>query len=161
MLRISSLLATLSAADFAQASAPCETDGARRDWPLSGARPARVQPIVPLRSATTLFGTPALISDCAPMIERVRPAQLTTTSVSGFGAMSCTRSTSSAPGTLTPVGIETRWNSSRGRLSSTTMSVPDCISALSSSAEMLGVPFSCSTSSPNALLGTFTPENSS
>ena len=39
--------------------------------------------MVPLRSATTLFGTPALISDCAPMMLRVRPAQLTTTSVSG------------------------------------------------------------------------------
>ena len=68
--------------------------------------------MVPLRSATTLFGTPALISDCAPMMLRVRPAQLTTTSVSGFGAMSCTRSTSSAPGTSTPVGIETREYSS-------------------------------------------------
>ena len=34
------------------------------------------------------------------------------------------RSTSSAPGTLTAVGIETRWYSSNGRLSSTTMSVP-------------------------------------
>ena len=107
--------ATLSAADFAQASAPCETSGARTVLPLSGLKPARLQPIVPLRSATTLFGTPALISDCAPMIERVRPAQLTTTSVSGLGAMSCTRSTSSAPGTFTPVGIETRKNSSNGR----------------------------------------------
>ena len=63
--------------------------------------------MVPLRNATTLFGTPALISDCAPMMLRVRPAQLTT-SVSGEGARSRTRSTSSAPGTLTPVGIETR-----------------------------------------------------
>ena len=80
--------------------------------PLSGVKPARLQPIVPLRSATTLFGTPALISDCAPMMLRVRPAQLTTTSVSGFGAMSWTRSTSSAPGTFTPVGIETREYSS-------------------------------------------------
>src|SRR5881394_1054428 len=38
---------------------------------------ARVQPMVPLRSATTLLATPALISDWVPMIERVRPAQLT------------------------------------------------------------------------------------
>ena len=68
--------------------------------------------MVPLRSATTLLGTPALISDCAPMMLRVRPAQLTTISVSGEGAMSCTRSTSSAPGTLMPVGIETREYSS-------------------------------------------------
>ena len=48
-------------------------------------RPASVQPMVPLRSATTLFGTPALISDCAPMMLRVRPAQLTTTRVSRRG----------------------------------------------------------------------------
>ena len=39
--------------------------------------------MVPLRSATTLFGTPALISDCAPMMLRVRPAQLTTTERAG------------------------------------------------------------------------------
>ena len=133
MLRMPSLRAMVSAAAFAQASAPCETSGAHRDWPLSGRKPARLQPIVPLRSATTLFGTPALISDCAPMIERVRPAQLTTTSVSGLRTTSCTRSTSSAPGTLTPAGIETRENSSHGRESSTTMSVPDCISSFSSS----------------------------
>ena len=42
--------------------------------------------MVPLRRATTRFGMPALSSDCAPMIERVRPAQLTTTRVSGSGA---------------------------------------------------------------------------
>jgi hypothetical protein len=60
---------------------------------------------VPLRSATTRFGRPALISDCVPMIERVRPAQLTMTSVSGRGARSGTRSTSSAPGTLVACGM--------------------------------------------------------
>src|SRR3954464_501834 len=112
---MSSLAATLVAADFAHASALWEAGGAPRDWPLSGLKPARLQPMVPLRSAKTLLGTPALISDCAPMIERVRPAQLTTTSVSGLRAMSCTRSTSSAPGTLTPVGMETREYSSNGR----------------------------------------------
>ena len=95
------------------------------------------------------------------MMLRVRPAQLTTTIVSGEGAMSRTRSTSSAPGTLTPVGIETRVNSSNGRLSSTTMSARSRISVASSSAEMFGVSRSCSTNSPNALLGTLTPENSS
>ena len=88
--------------------------------------------MVPLRSATTLFGRPALISDCAPMMLRVRPAQFTTTSVSGFGAMSWMRSTSSAPGTLVEVGIETRWYSSNGRLSTTTMSALLRISASSS-----------------------------
>ena len=70
------------------------------------------------------------------------------------------RSTSSAPGTLMAVGIETREYSSNGRLSSTTMSVPLCISASSSAALTLGVPQSCSMNSPNALLGTLTPENS-
>ena len=117
--------------------------------------------MVPLRSATTLLGTPALISDCAPMMLRVRPAQLTTTSVSGEGAMSRTRSTSSAPGTLVAVGIETRRYSSNGRLSSTTMSARLSISRLSSSALMFGVSQACSMNSPNALLGTCTPENSS
>ena len=47
--------------------------------------------MVPFFSAITLLGRPALISDCAPMIERVRPAQFTTTSVSGRGAKSFTR----------------------------------------------------------------------
>ena len=103
------LRATLSAADLAQARPSPDTLGARLALPLSQVKPARCQPMVPLRSATTLLGTPALISDCAPMMLRVRPAQLTTTSVSGEGAMSCTRSTSSAPGTLVAVGIETRW----------------------------------------------------
>ena len=73
--------------------------------------------------------------------------------------MSRTRSTSSAPGTLMPVGIETREYSSNGRLSSTFMSVPLRIMASSSFALTLGVPLSCSTNSPNALLGTCTPEN--
>ena len=54
--------------------------------PCSSVCFASVQPMVPLRSATTLFGTPALISDCVPMIERVRPAQFTTMVVSGSGA---------------------------------------------------------------------------
>ncbi len=117
--------------------------------------------MVPLRSATTLLGTPALISDCAPMMLRVRPAQLTTTVVCGDGARSRTRSTSSAPGTLTAVGIETRWYSSNGRLSSTTRSLRSRMSRASSAASMLGVALACSTNSPNALLGTLTPENSS
>ena len=116
--------------------------------------------MVPLRKATTRLGSPALISDWAPMMLRVRPAQLTTTVVVGAGARSGTRSTSSAPGTLVAVGIDTRVNSSNGRLSTTIMSSPDSIMRLSSSASMLGVPLACSTTSPNALLGTLTPENS-
>ena len=47
--------------------------------------------MVPFFSAMTLFGMPALMSDCAPMIERVRPAQFTTTSVSGRCTTSWTR----------------------------------------------------------------------
>src|SRR6476620_649708 len=152
--------ATPAAADLAQAKPAGDTVGARRALPLSQARPASVHPMVPLRSATTLLGTPALISDCAPMMLRVRPAQLTTTVVDGEGARSRTRSTSSAPGTLVEVGIETREYSSNGRESRTTMSAPDCIMALSSPADTLGVPLSCSTNSPKALLGTCTPENS-
>src|SRR6516165_5284624 len=78
--------ATRSAAALAQASPSRETSPARRALPLSQSKPASVQPMVPLRSATTLLGTPALINDCAPMMLRVRPAQLTTTMVCGDGA---------------------------------------------------------------------------
>ncbi len=117
--------------------------------------------MVPLRSATTLFGSPALISDCAPMMLRVRPAQFTTTMVSGDAAISRARSTSSAPGTLMPVGIDTREYSSNGRLSSTTILALSRMSFSSSSAEIFGVPLACSIYSPNALLGTLTPENTS
>ena len=77
--------------------------------------------MVPLRSATTLR-SPALISDCVPMMLRVRPAQLTTTSVSGPGARAAARSTSSAPGTLVAVGMLIVWYSSNRRASSTTTS---------------------------------------
>ena len=44
--------------------------------------------MVPFSSATTRFGSFALISDCAPMMLRVRPAQLTITCVFGSGASS-------------------------------------------------------------------------
>ena len=44
--------------------------------------------MVPLRSATTRFGTPAARSDSAPMMLRVRPAQFTTMVVAGSGAIS-------------------------------------------------------------------------
>ena len=67
---------------------------------------------MPFFSDTTLFGTPALISDCAPMMLRVRPPQLTTTIVSGDGTRSAKRYTSSAPGTLTAPGMLLSWNSS-------------------------------------------------
>ena len=44
--------------------------------------------MVPLRSATTLLGMPARRRLSAPMMLRVRPAQFTTTNVSGLGARS-------------------------------------------------------------------------
>ena len=116
--------------------------------------------MVPLRSATTRFGTPAERSDSAPMIDRVRPAQLTTTVVSGRGARAPMRYTSSPPGTSTAPGMDMRRNSSMGRLSSTTMSAPERIIASSSAGSTEGVAYSCSTHSPKALDGTLTPENS-
>src|SRR5579884_2816391 len=112
--------ATRHAACCAHSGVVAEAAGARRFLALSQGKAARLQPIVPLRRAITLFGSPALMSDCAPMMLRVRPAQLTTTIVAGEGAISRARNTSSAPGTLVAVGIETREYSSNGRLSSTT-----------------------------------------
>ncbi len=113
--------------------------------------------MVPLRSATTLR-SPALISDCAPMMLRVRQAQFTTISVPGR-ASAPARSTSSAPGTLVAVGMLIVWYSSNRRASSTTASRPS--RALSSAGPTAGVPAHASTSSPNALLGALTSRNSS
>src|SRR5260370_31400356 len=107
--------ATRRAARFAQSIFSGETVGARLSRLLSQENPARLQPMVPLRSATTLFGRPALIRDCVPMMLRVRPAQLTTTNVSGEGAISRARNPNSAPGTLVALGIETRAYSSNSR----------------------------------------------
>ena len=91
------------------------------------------------------------------MILRVRPAQLTTIVVSKSGATSCTLCTSSAPGMSIAVGIFITLNSSSGRESSTTNFWSLSIIFLSSFAEIDGVPYTCSTNSPNALLGTFKP----
>ena len=71
------------------------------------------------------FGMPALRSDWQPMMLRVRPAQFTTTSVSGSGARSCTRQASSAPGMSMPPGCSCggipRTGANRGsRLASST-----------------------------------------
>ncbi|MNJ60563.1 hypothetical protein D3C77_563050 [compost metagenome] len=117
--------------------------------------------MVPLRKADTGLGMPALTSDWVPMMLRVRPAQLTITRVAGFGASSATRSTSSAPGTLMPPGMLMVWYSSKRRASSTTTSAFSFSSACTSSAASDGVWRWLSTSSPNALLGTFTSWNSS
>jgi hypothetical protein len=117
--------------------------------------------MVPLRSAATGFGMPAFTSDCVPMMLRVRPAQFTITCVAGSGASSRTRSTSSAPGTLVAEGMLIVWYSSKRRASSTTTLALPSTSAFTSGAESEGVCRSCSTSSPNDLLGTFTSRNSS
>src|ERR1700722_8859706 len=97
--------ATLKAASPADCIPSILTSGGFRDAPCATSRPARCQAIVPSFRDTTLLGTPALISDCAPMILRVRPPQLTTIVVSGDGMRSAKRYTSSAPGTLIAVGI--------------------------------------------------------
>lgn len=117
--------------------------------------------MVPLRSAVTRLGRPAFTSDCVPTMLRVRPAQLTTMCVAGLGASACARSTSSAPGTLTAVGMLMVWYSSQRRASSTTTSAPASMSARTSSAGSEGVWRSASSHSPKALLGTFTSMNSS
>ncbi|VWD22604.1 hypothetical protein BCO18430_05424 [Burkholderia contaminans] len=137
------------------------SSGKRRAAPRSSVWPASVQPIVPLRSAATGFGSPALTSDCVPMMLRVRPAQLTITCVAGFGASARTRSTSSAPGTLVDVGMFIVWYSSKRRASTITTSAFASISACTSCADSDGVCRSASTHSPNDLLGTFTSMNSS
>jgi hypothetical protein len=80
--------------------------------------------MVPLRSAITRFGIPALIRDCVPMMLRVRPAQFTTTRVAGSGASAPARMTSSAPGTLVAVGMLIVWYSSNRRASTTTAGAP-------------------------------------
>ena len=104
---------------------------------------------------------PALISDWAPMIERVRPAQLTTTVVSGSGAMSKMRSASSAPGTSMPPGMFMALNSLIGRLSTMARSSPRSFMACSSAAGIWGVSYQSSMHSPNAFDGTLTPVKTS
>ncbi len=59
-----------------------EGGGATVRLPRAMVSPLRCQPAVPLRTQTTGFLIPALISDCAPMMPRVRPAQFTTMVVS-------------------------------------------------------------------------------
>ena len=87
----------------------------------------------------TGLGTPALMSDCAPMMLRVRPAQFTTSVVVGLGAIARARRTSSAPGTLMPVGMLIVLYSSNRRASRMAISACSSISARSSSAESEGV----------------------
>ena len=95
--------------------------------------------MVPSLSATTGLGMPALSSDWQPMMLRVRPAQFTTTTVSGLGARSWMRQASSAPGTSMPPGMLMRRYSSNGRESTITTCFIDC-RRLSSAGGMRGVP---------------------
>ena len=92
---------------------------------------------------------------------RVLPAQFTIIWVLGLGAISFTRNTSSAPGTLIPVGILMVLYSSKRRTSSTTMSSLASMRCFTSSAESDGVWRLDSTSSPKDLLGTLTSRNNS
>ena len=86
--------------------------GRLRGGALSTSKPDRCQACVPFFSDTTLLGTPASISDCAPMMLRVRPPQLTITVYAGEGTRSAKRYTSSAPGTLIAPGMLLLWYSS-------------------------------------------------
>lgn len=95
---------TLSARWRAAAAARSLTRPGAAAAPLSSSNPARRQPCVPPESAKTGLGTPALINDWAPMMPRVRPAQETTTRVSGEPTRSLKRRTSSAPGQLIAPG---------------------------------------------------------
>ncbi len=90
-LRTPYFFAMASARALASAMPLAETSGYFRLAPWSSSKPASRQPMVPARSATTLLGMPALRRVCAPMMLRVRPAQLTTTVVFGDGAMSWMR----------------------------------------------------------------------
>ena len=91
------------------------------------------------------------------MMERVRPAQLTTILVLGSGTSAPMRSASSPLGQETPPGMLILWNSAKVRPSMIARSSPASCIAFSAAAVTRGVCRACSTSSPNALLGTLTP----
>ncbi len=93
------------------------------------------------------------------MMLRVRPAQFTTTGVSGERSTACARPTNSTPGASRPPGMLITWNSSNGRLSRITISSPASSRCFSAAASICGVSWACSTTSPNALLGTLKPLN--
>ena len=155
------LCATLQRAVRAQSSASAEAFGARRSCRCRRLKPARLQPIVPLRSATTLFGSAGIdqrlrADDAARAAgaidhdQRVGRRRDVVDAQHQFGARH-----------IDAVGIETREYSSNGRLSSTTMSVPLRISCSAPPPRCSACRCRARRSSPNALLGTLTPENSS
>ena len=94
---------------------------------------------MPFSSETIGLGTPAFSSACAPRIARVRPAQLITIGVFGDGTASKIRYKSSAPGAATPPGMLMWWNSSSGRVSRMTSSLPERMVSSSPSAVIRGV----------------------
>ena len=85
------LSATRFAAALAFANPATEGNAATDDAPRATSKPAKCQPMVPFSKAAMGLRSPALINDWAPMMLRVRPAQLTTIGVSGSGAMSWAR----------------------------------------------------------------------
>ena len=145
-----------SAYSRALLNASVEGAGARPVLLVSTSKPSSVHPIVPFLSATTLFGIRELTSDCVPTILRVRPAQLTITVVSGEGTASRTRYNSSPPGQLRPLGILIVLYSSKRRASRIATSLLLSSTFFTSRADKDGVWLIDSTSSPNALDGTFT-----
>jgi len=83
--------ATRIAASRPADSPAADTSGGRRVAPGTTPSPARCQAIVPSFNDMILLRKPALISDCAPMMLRVRPPQLTMTVVFGDGVRSAKR----------------------------------------------------------------------
>jgi hypothetical protein len=116
------------------------------------------QPMVPLRSASTL-STPSRARVRAPMMERVRPAQCTTTGTPGATFSAPKRSASSPPGSEREPGSVAEACSSGVRESSSTNSLPASIHARSSSGPISATACSVSTRSPKSFEGTLTPHS--
>ena len=111
--------AATRAANASAAARPSADGGgsSTRSAPRSSSRPAKSHPDVPLRRLTT-SGSCMRWSTRAPMMLRVRPAQLTTTVAFGRSRRrSWIRRASSPPGTLRPPGMQNRWYSSGVRVS--------------------------------------------
>ena len=108
----------------------------------------------------TTFGSFMRWSTRAPMMLRVRPAQLITTVALGRAlTRSWMRSASSPPGALRPPGMQKRRYSSGVRVSRMISSSPRRWRSASSSALMVGTWLTTSTFSPKSLLGTFMPHS--
>ena len=133
------------------------SSGYLRVAPRSSSKSASTQPCVPFSRANTGFSMPKFRSVCAPMIERVRPAQFTMILVIGFLTISRMRNGNSAFGQQMPPGIFILLYSAYGRPSTITKSSLFFFICASSVTVTRGVSYTCSTSSPNNLLGTLTP----